>query len=690
MMTPRLRWLVLPLAGMLGGFLCQAGAESPPPTPADERLRRYFEAEVSALEARTVQRLQSSENWDGLKAGLRKEAAEMLGLHPLPSRTDLQPALTGTLEHEDIVVEKLHFQSLPRLYVTANLYRPRLVSGRLPTVLYVCGHGPVITNKISYGNKVSYQHHGVWLARHGYLCLIIDTVQWGEILGVHHGTYRQEMWWWNARGYTPAGVETWNGLRALDYLFTRPEVDTNRVGVTGRSGGGAYSWFIAAMDDRVKVIAPVAGITDLRNHVLTGCVEGHCDCMFLVNTYRWDYPLLAALAAPRPLLLVNTDNDNIFPLDGVMRIDNQVRRLYQQLQRSKDYGLVIGPGPHKDTQDLQVPVFRWFNQHLKGEDPLLHAGATKPFAPPQLKVFEVLPADAINTNIQDVFVPAAAPPPPPASAGEWESLRQSWLKSLQLQTFAGWPVEEAVKLVKVASARHAGLLSEIYEVTPQPQVVLRLYVLQRAGPARREKLRLRLGSDPYQPGLVDAALPAPLRETLAALNRSALPTDGPPPGEVWLALFPRGLGEDAWSGDARKQAHLRRRFMLLGQTLDGMRAWDIRQTVRALNQVKAWNGLPLTMEADGPMAVNALYAAAFLPPDTAGRALHLVLRGVPASHQQGPDYLNVMKLLDVPQAVMLAAANARVELQTTQPQAFAWPMAAAGRLGWPESRLSLR
>ena len=116
--------------------------------------------------------------------------------------------------------------------------------------------------------------------------LVIDTVELGEIRGEHHGTYKGGRFWWWSRGYTPAGCEAWQGIRALDYLETRPEVDKTRFGVTGRSGGGAYSWWIAALDERIKCAAPTAGITTLRNHVVDGCVEGHCDCMFMVNTYR--------------------------------------------------------------------------------------------------------------------------------------------------------------------------------------------------------------------------------------------------------------------------------------------------------------------------------------------------------------------------------------------------------------------
>ena len=70
----------------------------------------------------------------------------------------------------------------------------------------------------------------------------------------------------------------------------------NRIGVTGRSGGGAYSWWIATLDERIKAAAPVAGITDLQNHVVDGVAEGHCDCMFQVNTYRWDFAQVAALS----------------------------------------------------------------------------------------------------------------------------------------------------------------------------------------------------------------------------------------------------------------------------------------------------------------------------------------------------------------------------------------------------------
>ena len=182
-----------------------------------------------------------------------------------------------------------------------------------PTILYECGHWRLLTNGVSYGNKAVYQNDGAWFARNGYVCLVLDTLLAGEIQGIHTGTRDRGLWWWNSRGYTPAGVEAWFGIRALDYLCTRPEVDTNRFGITGHSGGGAYSWTVTALDDRIKAAAPLAGMADVQSHIGDGVIDSHCDCNFFINIYRWDFPQLAALAAPRPLLIGGTDRDPAFP-----------------------------------------------------------------------------------------------------------------------------------------------------------------------------------------------------------------------------------------------------------------------------------------------------------------------------------------------------------------------------------------
>src|SRR3954469_17981076 len=358
---------------------CTIAQTAPPVSPVtaanDQMLAAYFRAETDRLAADCLKDLKTPEDWATRRRELRRQLLEMLGLDPLPDRTDLRATVTGTVDQPAFRVEHLHFQSRPGLYVTANLYVPKDLDKPAPAVLYVCGHAQGKKGNVSYGNKTAYQHHAAWFASNGYVCLVIDSLQLGEIEGIHHGTYKEGMWWWNSRGYTPAGVEAWNCVRALDFLQSRKEVDGNRLGVTGRSGGGAYSWWVTAIDDRMKVAVPVAGITDLHNHVVDGCVEGHCDCMFFVNPYRWDYPAVAALAEPRPLLIANSDKDSIFPFDGVSRLYRTVRGVYGLGKEDEPYhplkadvGLQISEGGHADTAELQVAAFRWFNRFLKGED----------------------------------------------------------------------------------------------------------------------------------------------------------------------------------------------------------------------------------------------------------------------------------------------------------------------------------
>ena len=170
-------------------------------------LRNYFQAETAKISDGCLTDVSSLDDWNTKKIQHREELREMLGLPSEESRPALNAVVTGTLDHQLFTVEKLHFQSRPHLYVTANLYLPKNVKAPSPAILYLCGHAKVVTNGVSLGNKTAYQHHGAWFARNGFACLVIDTLQLGEIEGLHHGTYREGMWWWNSRGYTPARVE---------------------------------------------------------------------------------------------------------------------------------------------------------------------------------------------------------------------------------------------------------------------------------------------------------------------------------------------------------------------------------------------------------------------------------------------------------------------------------------------------
>ncbi|MCA9072683.1 MAG: acetylxylan esterase, partial [Planctomycetaceae bacterium] len=586
----------------------------------EKMIAEYFRQETAKLTRQSLAEIQTQADWEKQKPIYRKQLQEMLGLDPFPARTPLKPVITGTVEAEDFLVDKVQFQSRPGLYVTGNFYYPKNAKGKLPTILYVCGHGRVVKNGVSYGNKATYQHHGAWFARNGYTCLTIDTVQLGEIEGIHHGTYRYGMWWWNARGYSSAGVEAWNCIRALDYLETRPEVDADRIGVTGRSGGGAYSWWIAALDERIKVAVPVAGITSLYNHVVDGCVEGHCDCMFQVNTYRWDYANVAALVAPRPLLISNTDKDRIFPLNGVVSVYFKTRRIYQLLGAGDKLGLQITEGPHKDTQNLRIHAFHWFNEYLKGErpSPLIEMAATKFFEPEQLRVFPPgeEPKDQINTTIQETFVPKADPPPVPQSKDEWNKQKTAWLEQLQTKSFRGWPTEEfpsgeKLDLKEVFSVANEGVQFSAYDFTSQNAIQLRLYLAHRKG-LKPQDLDLAVLNVLDQEGWKEfvstmrAGFPKQFEGEIAVDKNQAEfeQTQKMFQSFPWAMAYvaPRGVGPTAWKDNERYQTHIRRRFMLLGQTWHGQQVWDARRAVQALRQVEGMDSVQLWLQGERDMA----------------------------------------------------------------------------------------
>lgn len=677
-----------PRLAALAFFLVASSAAAEEPRPGDLMLAEYFKAETAKLRdaAREV-------DWKSQKDELRRQLAEMLGLDPMPEWTPLDAVITGTTEAGDVVIEKLHFQSRPGLYVTGNFYRPRTQEGPLPAILYVCGHSLVKKDGVSFGNKAGYHHHGLWFARNGYVCLTIDTLQLGEIEGIHHGLYRYDRWWWASRGYTPAGVEAWNGIRAIDYLQSRPEVDGERIGMTGRSGGGAYTWFVAALDERVKAVVPVAGITDLWNHVVDGCVEGHCDCMYFVNTYRWDYPMLAALVAPRPLLISNTDKDGIFPLDGVLRTHEYVRNVYKLFDAEKNLGLQITEGPHEDTQELRIHAFVWFDRFLKGDERVISDPAEKSVEPEQLKVFAMLPGDEVNTKADETFVPAAAEPKVPESAEQWAAMRNGWLTALERKTFRGSLGEGSRVVLRFREVKPAdGLVVARYELSAGgADFSLPLFVVERPGLKNPSAVRLHVLSEtdwaPFAAAFgIDAADgpeagngSPPAEDPFATLKGRLKSSDES------LAFFaPRGVGPTAWTADPKERTHVRRRFLLLGQSLQGVRVLDVRRAVQALRASGPLASVPLSLHAAGDSTVAALYASLAEP-----GIERVELTGLGASHGDGPELLNVLKTLDLPQAVALVAERCPVALRTDRPEAWTYPRAVAERLGWGQDRLKV-
>ncbi|MEZ6091602.1 MAG: acetylxylan esterase [Pirellulaceae bacterium] len=628
--------------------------------PGRKPIDAYLKMRTEAIESRCLNEVPSADEWKQQRPQLVRQLREMLGLDPWPEKTDLHATIVGRETYDGYAVERLHFQSRPGLYVTANLYLPEDQEGPFPTILYVCGHARVKEGSVSYGNKVGYHHHGIWFARHGYVCMMIDTIQLGEIEGIHHGTYSHDMWWWASRGYTPAGVEAWNSIRALDYLETRPEVDASRFGVTGRSGGGAYSWWTAALDERIKVAVPVAGITDMRNHVIDDCIEGHCDCMFMVNKYGWDFATVAALVAPRPLLIANSHRDGIFPLDGVMRVYFKTLRVYKTLDAIDNLAVHITEGPHKDTQALRVGAFAWFEKHLKGSTSEIEEVARKAHDPKDLQVFvEGLPDDERVTDAHEWFVDTPAQAEPPADAKAWDKMRRTWLERLSSVPGALTPLDR----LNITST-HVNQTNAVNDVsfmwlefnTASP---LRLFAISATtdGKAPVQQARLCIGT--ASEGQVRFTLQGKTfrydSEARAFAEPKSVADAVKQVDQPVLFVMLQGVGPTRWDESRKETVQLRRRLQLVGESLDAIRVSEIRNLIRWVQNEKtfAFDSDPqILLEASGESAVLAALASINVS------NVSLALHQFPSDLRRGPILLGLSKAIDLPRLLTLAIDNA--------------------------------
>ncbi len=647
------------------GQTAPKGAEQ----PYDKAIRKYLADRAGELERGVLPGVRTAAELKKLRPALREEYLDMLGLQPLPERTALKATVTGRLERDGYTVEKLHFQSRPGLYVTANLYLPRPAKGPYPTILYLCGHASQMKRE---GNKAApeCQSHAIWFATHGYVALVLDTLELGEVAAMHRGTLRHERWWWYSAGYTPAGVECWNAIRALDYLTSRPEVDRERIGATGISGGGVVTFWVAAADYRVKVAAPVSGMADLRFYVADGGVGRHCDCFFFPNRARWDWLNIAALVAPRPLFFVNSDNDVYFPMAGNERYSGRLQRLYSLFGAADQAQSMVSIGGHGYRTDIRRAVFEFFNRHLKSDarhvtdaDAAEAPRGSFPIKPSDLRVFpkdDDLPKDERNTRIDETFVARARLELPPAE--KFDAWRRDLLERLRKASFAAWPAKDTG--ASAAPAPGGARVSEARETTEDG-----IEVFWRWLPGKDK------GGAPWlivlNPGEDDANVPAWARDLVGD-------------GSV-LLLCARGVGPVAWTRGVFPNT-FERSFPLLGATSDSGRVWDVQTIARRRAPAKAgWRAA-----GRGQAGIVAAYAALYEP-----AIAEVVAVAPPPSHRPhlpgaayGPPLLNVLRVLDTPEALGCLAPR-RLVLVGASAGAFD-RTATLYRLAGAAGRLELR
>ncbi|MEQ9500534.1 MAG: alpha/beta hydrolase [Deltaproteobacteria bacterium] len=248
------------------------------------------------------------EQWDNRRAFVEPRLAAALGLFPEPERTPLDAEVVRTIPRDEYDIDVVRFESRPGVVVTANLYIPTIGQPPFPVVLSPLGHG--LSKRSHFATS-----RAARLAELGFASLVYDPFGQGErkVSGNEHHRH----WGLTITGLSNLAITVWDSVRAIDYLETRSEIDATRLAVSGYSGGGLNTLFLAAYDERVAVAAPASYVTTYEAFLSTG--EYHDPCSYAPGVAGFtDMGELVALAAPRPYLVLSGERDRGFPIRGAL------------------------------------------------------------------------------------------------------------------------------------------------------------------------------------------------------------------------------------------------------------------------------------------------------------------------------------------------------------------------------------
>lgn len=346
--------------------------------------------------------------WERHAKTLREQVLVAEGLWPMPPKTPLNPVIHGKIDRDDYTIEKVFFASYPGHYVSGNLYRPKNKAGKLPGVLCPHGHWPdgrfyersddearkqidEGAEKTMQGAKYPLQARCAMLARMGCVVFHYDMVGYADSKPIEHRT-----------GFTDAeavlrlqsfmGLQTWNSIRAMDFLASLPDVDTSRLAVTGASGGGTQTFILGAADDRPAVIFPAVMVGE---EMQGGCV---CENAPLLRV-RTNNVEIAATFAPKPLGMTGANDwTRAIEFKGLP----ELKAIYKLFGAENDVTAKHFSFEHNYNQVSREMMYNWFNQHLKlGWPSPVVEKPFEPVPPRELSVYDdehPRPSDACDAK----------------------------------------------------------------------------------------------------------------------------------------------------------------------------------------------------------------------------------------------------------------------------------------------------
>lgn len=349
------------LLAILTVSLAQAQA---PKDPFLEWMDRIAQRQLAARQSE-IGRIKGKDDAERRKQAVRAKVLELIGGLP-DYNGPLNARVTGRIDGDGTTIEKILFESLPGLYVTANLYRPS-ADGKYPAVLLPLGHWEQ--------GKPAVQRIAANLAAKGFVVLAYDPLGQGERLQAYDARLGRSLAGGATDQHFMAGAQAlligqsfarhriWDGKRALDYLVSRPEVDASRIGCTGCSGGGTLATFISALDPRIKVAAPACYMNSFKV-MFTGPVGDSEQSLPGFLSSGLDETDFVEMFAPKPWLISSTLGDFFTP-EGAREVYEESRRWYGIYGAGDRIKWVVGPGGHGTPLEVREAIYEWMIRWLK-------------------------------------------------------------------------------------------------------------------------------------------------------------------------------------------------------------------------------------------------------------------------------------------------------------------------------------
>jgi cephalosporin-C deacetylase-like acetyl esterase len=453
------------------------------------------------------------------------------------------------------------------------------------------------------------------------------------------------MWYWLSLNYNPSAVEIWNAMRTLDYMETRSDIDATNAGITGRSGGGAVTWFTAALDERFKAAVPVHGTWSIGPHVADDVVRQNCDCIYFWNPHQIDLPIAGALIAPRPLKIVNATKDGAFPPSGYRPVYQCLRRVYDWYGAADKVAEFEQETGHQDLPSYQQAANQWLNRWMR-LDASYRESKIEPADADSVRVLDRYPANARNEGIDRSFIRVHRPQAP-SSLDAWKKRRAKVVAELRSKVFGAFPRQKVAfhpwkEGIRGWAQNYADPFNVEFTTEESVRVHGQLF-LPKNGTGPRPALIFARGKD-------DIIFSVDYDRLLSSFA-----------DHVVLVVNPRATD---YPMDNFRVAATQMSAALLGSTVESMQLWDILRSIDYLVEEEKLQLSSISVYGRKQMGALALHAAAL-----DDRIKRVILDDAPGSHWQGPPLLNVLRVTDLAEVAGVVAPREIVSL-TPAPESF--------------------